>query len=217
MKKAKDLIQKVEKDIEKQTTEKIKKEFKEKTLASKQHELHRIAAEVLSKKFEYVAKDLKDFKNEIQKICKGVYVHIKNNQNTFLDHEGAYSGDLNIGKVSFWAKEDYAVQKEIQYIWRLALDVEGLYIEEHGDKLDKKNIQDLVKAKNFIIYQEVKDGFSWEGGQNSFEEYKIPMDRYDLFFEKYVAQITRKVKEKLGSIQIRKDPEIKKKKKFFFF
>ena len=215
MRKAKDIINKINKDLDKETTDQIKKESREKAIESKQYELREKASEFLSEKYKYILDDIKDFKNEINKISKGVYFNYKNNINNFFDHENAYPGDLTISEIWFWADERYSVNKEVQYKWRLALDVEGLFIEDHSVKLNKKKVKNLIQIKQFMIYQEVKDGFSWEGGANDFKEYKIPTDRYDLFFEKYVANITRKVKEKSEFIRVKK--EIKKKKKFFFF
>ena len=209
MTKAKDLIQKVEKDIEKTKSEEIKKEFKQKTFESNKYEFHLRASEVLSQKFKYIIKDLKDFELEIQKICEGVNVIYKD-ETSFLNNESKFSGYLDIGEV-LYSRDD-----QMEYSWLLSLDVPGLSnINDYKKKLSNEKVLELVQPKNFYICHSTMDPTAgpFEGHHNN--QYNIPMDRYNLFLEKYISQITRHVKENLDTIKI--SSLIKKKKKFFFF
>ena len=213
MTRAKDLIQKIEKDIEKAKSREIEieieKEHKQKIFESNKYEFHLRASEILSQKFKYIIKDLKDFELEMQKICKDVNVIYKD-ETSFLNNESVYSGYLDIGRVV------YSLDTQIECSWLLSLDVPGLYNNnDYKKKLSNEKFLELVQPKNFYIYHSTMDVTAgpFEGHHN--DEYNIPMDRYDLFLEKYIALITRHVKENLGNIKI--SYLIKKKKKFFFF
>ena len=213
MTRAKDLIQKIEKDIEKAKSREIEieieKEHEQKIFESNKYEFHLRASEVLSQKFKYIIKDLKDFELEMQKICKDVNVIYKD-ETSFLNNESVYSGYLDIGRVV------YSLDTQIECSWLLSLVVPGLSnTNDYKKKLSNEKFLELVQPKNFYIYHNTMDVTAgpFEGHHN--DEYNIPMDRYDLFLEKYIALITRHVKENLDNIKL--SYLTKKKKKFFFF
>jgi hypothetical protein len=210
--KAKQIIEKVKKDLDKEKTGEIKKEFHQRALESKENELKYNASEYFTKKLIYIFDDLEDFKLEINKVSKGVYFNIKNDKKTLLDPENSYPGELKIAEILFWTP---GARNEAKNLWRLSIEFEGLYTENSKLKVDQNNISKLVKPKNFKIYKTYQEGWSWEDG-NYTKENTYPIERYDAFFEKYVAEITRYVSDNKDNIIIKKDI-IKKKKKFFIF
>lgn len=211
-KKAKDIIKKVNKDLEIEKTREIKKEFVERAIESKNNELRVKASEYFSKKYNYIFDDLDEFKLEIRKKTKGIYYSRKPGNKVLFDHENAYSGDLTIAEIWFWIRGN---TKEAKNLWRLAIGCSGLFTENHKLKIDEKNISKLVKPQKFKIYHTYQEGWSWEEG-NYTHTNEYPMERYDAFIEKYVADITRKINEYEGEIIIKKE-DTKKKKRFFFF
>ena len=60
MRKAKDIINKINKDLDKETTDQIKKESREQAIESKQYELREKASEFLSEKYKYILASMQE-------------------------------------------------------------------------------------------------------------------------------------------------------------
>ena len=211
MSKAKKIIKRIDKEIEDEKSRKMQEEFSLKKRHSNRDDLYYKACEILSKKFHYMHKDFNDFGAEMREICKGVDVHNNSKEEYFLTP--SEYGFLCAGSVIYEAR----IHDKERCIWNIGIVVPNLDEEgNYKDKLSLQQVSKLIKPEHFLITFDIIDISRRNRGKfdkdETHEEFKIPMDRYDLFFEKYVAKITRHVKQNLEYIDIK---PISKKKKWF--